>query len=65
MGLFAFRRKKGKAQNVTKLSDVNPAHIGDSLSDATVPELKELAKKQNIEGYSGMKKAELIEALQK
>lgn len=35
------------------------------LSKLTVAELKEMAKNANIEGYTAMKKAELLEALQK
>ena len=41
------------------------AKENNNLNDLTVAELRELASKKNIEGYSTMKKAELVEALNK
>ena len=42
--------------------DVTPSDT-DDLSALSVPKLKKLAKAAGIEGFSNMKKAELIEAL--
>lgn len=36
----------------------------ESLEDKTVPDLKELAKEKGIDGYSTMKRDELLKALE-
>lgn len=60
--------KKGLTEKVVKAEvkvekEVKEVKTSSDLESKTLKELKELAKEKNVEGYSTMKKAELLEAL--
>jgi len=56
---------KKEAPKTTPVKTAPKPEATEDLSKKTVAELKEMAKANEISGYSSMKKAELIEALKK
>ena len=56
------KEEKKETKSTTKKTTTKKEESTD-LSKLTVAELKEMAKKKKIEGYTSMKKAELIDAL--
>lgn len=53
----------GQEGHEVETKQETPQEEEKTLEDKTVPELKELAKVQGIDGYSNMKKEALIEAI--
>ena len=58
------KESKTETKKETVKKEVKKETKKEDLSDKTLAELKELAKKKDIKGYSTMKKADLIKALQ-
>lgn len=56
-------RELSTDENRQRVPLIKPISEAKDFSSMKVSELKEVAKKQDIDGYSDMKKAELIDAL--
>ena len=54
---------EGKIEKTTKTVKKETKTVKNDLSNKTVAELREIAKEKNVEGYSTMKKTELLEVL--
>lgn len=57
------KKKATPAKEEVKVEETTATVESADLSSKTVAELRDIAKEQNISGFSSMKKAELIEAL--